>query len=222
MIDIIVPVFNESEIIETFLKTLKKELKKQKFRVIIVDDSNDNTFLIANKTCKDLRIKNKIIRRFQRLGKGSAVNTGLKELNSEYTVLIDADLEYHPKYILPMIKMLKDYNLVTSVRIRKDPWYRRILGFFFKKYVQLLFGISFETQSGLKVFRTKDVKGLNLISKGWVYDVELIYKFLKKNLSVGTFKIEYTTRTAGKTKIGFLTPFQMLKDLLVLRFSLKS
>lgn len=116
--------------------------------------------------------------------------------------------------------MLKEYDLVTSVRIRKDPWYRQLLGKIFKYYVMLLFRIPFETQSGLKVFKTKSVKDINIISKKWVFDVELIYKLMRKTQSVGTYEIEYTTRQEGESKINIFTPLQMFNDLWKLRLKL--
>lgn len=217
MIDVIVPTFNEKEIITEFLTVLKKELKKEPFRVIIIDDSTDDTILTAKKAAKKLNINAKLIKRKDERGKGSAVNRGLRELKSETGVIIDADLEYHPKHVLRMVKKLKNHDLITTIRIRKDPWYRRILAWFFKAIVRLLFNIPFETQSGLKVFKTKDVKLINLVSKGWVFDVELIYKLMQKGLIIGKHNITYKTRRAGKSKIGLLTPLQMFFDLVTLR-----
>lgn len=220
MIDVIIPTFNEKEIIADFLKVLKKEMKRRKFRAIIIDDSTDNTAIIAKKECKLLSINAKIIKRKQKKGKGSAVDRGLKELKAEYGVIIDADLEYHPKHIPKMVNKLENYELITCVRLRKDVWYRRILAQGFKNLVKLLFNIPFETQSGLKVFKTKSVKPINLVSKGWVFDVELIYKLRKKGCKVGIHNITYKTRTAGKSKIGLFTPLQMFLDLITLRLRL--
>ncbi|MFA5333173.1 MAG: glycosyltransferase family 2 protein [Candidatus Nanoarchaeia archaeon] len=216
-IDIIVPTYNESESIVYFLKTLNKELKKIKFRVIIIDDSKDNTYKIAQNFCKNNNIKNKIIHRNNDKGKGSAVNRGLKELKSDFAVIIDADLEYHPKYILPMVKMLKKNDLILSIRQRKDPIHRKLLGYFFKQFVRLLFGFNFDTQSGLKVFKTKLIKNLDLNSKNWVFDIEFINYFVKNKLNIGFYNINYVTRKFGKSKIKLWTSIQMLKDLIILR-----
>ena len=53
MISIIATCYNESEIINEFIETLNKEIKKinEKFEVIFVDNkSNDNTLKIIKKT----------------------------------------------------------------------------------------------------------------------------------------------------------------------------
>ncbi|MFA5303874.1 MAG: glycosyltransferase family 2 protein [Candidatus Nanoarchaeia archaeon] len=216
-IDIIVPTYNESESIIDFLKTLKNELKNTNFKVIIIDDSNDNTYKIAKSFCKKNNIKNKIIHRNNEKGKGSAVNRGLKELNSDFAVIIDADLEYHPKYILPMVKMLKKNDLILSIRQRKDPIYRKLLGYFFKQFVKILFGFNFDTQSGLKVFKKNAITSLNLKSQNWVFDIEFINYFVKNKLDIGFYNIDYITRKFGKSKIKLWTSIEMLKDLIILK-----
>jgi dolichol-phosphate mannosyltransferase len=218
-IDVIVPTFNESESIVYFLKTLKKELKDADFRVIIIDDSTDNTKNIAKKLCNTEKIRHKIIHRTDEKGKGSAVNVGIKNLDSDYAVIIDADMEYHPKYIFPMLKMLKKNELVISVRKRKDPIHRKLLGYFFKQFVKLIFGFNFDTQSGLKVFRVNSIKGFKLLSKNWVFDIELINYFFKKHKKIGFYNIDYTTRQSGKSKVKILTSLQMLKDLILLKIN---
>lgn len=215
--DIIIPTYNESENIANFLKTLKYELKQINFRAIIIDDSNDKTHEIAKKECKKLKIKSKIIHRINKKGKGSAINEGLNELKAKYAAIIDADLEYHPKYIIPMIKMLKKNDLILSIRKRKDPIHRKILGYFFKQFVKLLFGFDFDTQSGLKAFNSRAIKNLELSSKNWVWDIEFINHFFKNKKKIGFYEIEYNTRNYGKSKIKLFTSFEMLKDLIMLK-----
>lgn len=216
-IDIIVPTYNESESIIEFLKTLKFELKKIKYRIIIIDDSKDNTVKLARDYCKKNNIKNKIIHRINEKGKGSAVNKGLKELKADYVAIIDADMEYHPKYLLPMVKMLKKNDLILSIRQRKDPIHRKMLGYFFKQFVKLLFGFDFDTQSGLKVFKKESVKKLDLKSKNWVFDIEFINYFFKNKLKIGFYKIDYITRKFGESKIKIWTPIEMFIDLILLK-----
>lgn len=220
MIDIIIPTFNEECIIELFLRTLSNELKGEEFRVIIVDDSTDNTCLIARQACVDLNLNAKIIKRTDEKGKGSAVNRGLKELEAGKGVIIDADLEYHPEYIKPMLGLLKKGDLITSIRRKETPWYRRITSSVFRLIVLVLFNIPFETQSGLKVFNSEKVNDIDLISKAWVWDVELIYKLLNKGGKLCTYKITQTQRVKGESKIGFFTPFEMFIDLIKLRIKL--
>lgn len=220
MISVVVPTYNEKESISLFLRTLNKCLKGLDFEVVIIDDSTDKTVSVAKNDCRLLRLKHRIIHRKNEKGKGSAVAKGLSIAKGDIIAVIDADLEYHPRFIPLMIKKLQSCDLVTASRIRSDVWYRRVLGYVFKLFVLILFNISFETQSGLKVMKHEALKDIELKSKGWVWDVELIKKFLDKKYTVCTQIIPYTTRELGKSKIKLLTPLYMLKDLVLLRLSL--
>ncbi|VVB75961.1 Glycosyltransferase AglD [Candidatus Tiddalikarchaeum anstoanum] len=219
MISVVVPTYNEKESVSEFLRVLKQNLKTE-FNVIMIDDSNDNTAKVAETSCKQLGIKSVIIHRRGKKGKGSAVADGLKLAKGDTIVIIDADLEYHPRYITPMIKKLSDCDVVTAVRIRRDVWYRQILGALFKFAVRLMFGIPFETQSGLKVMKRSAVKNIEIESIGWSWDVEFIKKLMNNKAVICTHTIPYTTREFGSSKINFFTPIQMLLDLIVLRFKL--
>lgn len=220
MISVVVPTYNEKESISIFLRTLSRCLKGFDFEVIIIDDSTDKTVSIAKNECRLLRLKHKIIHRKAERGKGGAVTKGLNLARGDTIAVIDADLEYHPRFIPLMIKKLRDCDMVTASRIRSDVWYRRVLGYLFKLFVLVLFNISFETQSGLKVMKTSALKDIRLKSKGWVWDVELIKRLLDKKYTVCTQMIPYKTRELGKSKIKLFTPLYMLKDLVLLRLSL--
>ena len=195
-------------------------MKGCNYEIVIVDDSTDNTKTIAKKILELFKIKYQLFHRNNTRGKGSAVAYGIKKSKGEILVVIDADLEYHPRFITKMVKKLDEYDLVTAARIRRDPFYRRVLGGLFRTIVHLLFNISFETQSGLKVIKRSILDEIELKSKGWVWDVELIKKVMNKNGKVATHIIPYSSRELGKSKITLLTPFYMLKDLLLLRLSL--
>jgi len=220
MLSIIVPTFNEKESIQNFINTLSKCLKGFDFELIIIDDSTDGTAAIAKKLCSAMQLKYNVFHRKAKSGKGGAVKEGLTLAKGDTIVIIDADLEYHPRFIPLMVKRLKDCDLVTAIRIRRDALHRRILGSLFRFVVLILFGIPFETQSGLKVMKKSAIESVQLKSNGWVWDVELIKKVMNKNCKICTHIIPYETRELGKSKISFFTPFQMLKDLILLRLSL--
>ncbi len=218
MISIIIPTYKEEESIPLLLNKIKKILSD--FEVIIVDDSPDNkTFMISKQVCESLSIPHKIKHR-KKKGKGGAVYEGINMSSGNIIVVIDADLEYNPEYISEMIGLLDDYDVVTAVRIRRDPFYRQVLSRFFHLFVFILFGISFETQSGLKVFKKKKIDDIVINTEGWVWDVEFLYKCLRKGLKVTTYKIEYISRNMGKSKINLLTPFKMFYELIRLRFKI--
>jgi len=215
MISIIVPTYNEEKTIEDFLLAIKK-LKLKNYEVIIVDDSKDSTAEIAKKFMKKNKMRGKVIERVKKKGKGSAIRDGLKFAKGDYIALIDADLQYNPKDIPKMISLLKNYDLVNTRRLRKDSFYRKILGLIFRFFVFLLFGLKIETQSTLRAFK-KELKNIKFYTDGWTWDVEFLYKAKKAGYRICEYPIIYGRRKEGKSKINVFTLFKMFFELLRIR-----
>ena len=99
-LSIIIPVYNEEKTIKIVLESLKKLvlINKIKKEIIVVNDfSKDSTekivndFIKKNKEDKIIYLSHK-----KNLGKGAALNTGLKNFTGDIVVFQDADLEYDP------------------------------------------------------------------------------------------------------------------------------
>ena len=222
MISIIVPTFNEEETIGEFLikvKELKQELKN--FELIIVDDSNDRTAEIAKVLMKKFKIKGKVFKRIGKRGKGSAIRDGLKLAKGKYIVLIDADLQYPLEKIPMLVEKLKECDIVNTRRIRKDPFYRRLLGLSFRFLVFLLFGLTLETQSTFRAFRREVKEKIDFRANSWAWDVEFFYKAKKLGFEICSYPVVYVERRSGKSKIGLLTPLKMFVEILKIRTYLR-
>ena len=216
-VSVIVPTYKEAESIQPFVERLYRCLSNLDFELIIVDDSTNNDTEIAARTiCEKLELDYRIVRRGER-GKGSAIREGLKLAKGEQIVVIDADLEYPPEEIKPMLEKLKQGDAVTSIRMRKNTFMRRILSMFFRMLVLFLFQIPFETQSGLKVLNKK-ARNIKFDTKGWSWDAEFLYKCRKNNLKILLHELQYTPRKMGKSKIHPLkTSLEMFIELFKVR-----
>jgi len=223
MITIIVPTYKEEEVIGRFLKKVKAVMGNENYDVLIVDDSPDmGTVRRARKAAQKFGIKLRVIHRQGKKGKGSAIKNALRELKSDITVMIDADLEYDPAEIPKMVEKLRNCDIVTSVRRRKDPFHRRILGEIFKVLVGILFNLHYDTQSGLKVFRTKVLKSIKTTNKGWIWDLEFLYKAHNRGYCIKKHPIIFRRRKYGKSKVKPLkTSIDMFKDMIKLRMNFK-
>ena len=101
-LSIIIPVYNEEKTVGEIIKRVEKEdLGKVEKEIIVVDDgsSDQSVAKIKNHTSTSLstgksKIKNLIlIRHDKNLGKGAAVQTGLKHATGDIVLIQDADLE---------------------------------------------------------------------------------------------------------------------------------
>ncbi|MFH7880722.1 MAG: glycosyltransferase family 2 protein [Candidatus Aenigmatarchaeota archaeon] len=218
-ISIVVPTFNEEKNIGKFLEEIKK-LKLKNYEVIIVDDSFDNTAKVAKLFMKKLKICGSVIKRFGKRGKGSAIRDGLKLAKGKYIVLIDADLQYPVEKIPNIVEKLKEYDIVNTKRLRKDPFYRKILGKIFRILVFVLFNIKEETQSTMRGFRKEVKEKIEFEANSWAWDVEFLYKAKKIGFKSINIPIIYGERKIGKSKINFITPFKMFLEILKIRLRL--
>jgi len=218
MITIIIPTFNEEETIKEFFKKIK-EIKPQlkSFELIIVDDSLDNTAKVAKKLMKKFRIKGIVLKRIGKRGKGSAIRDGLKLAKGKYIVLIDADLQYPVEKIPALVEKLKECDIVNTRRLRKDPFYRKLLGLSFRFLVFLIFGLTIETQSTFRAFRREVKEKIEFKANSWAWDVEFLYKAKKAGFKICSHPIIYGERKKGKSKISFITSIKMFLELLKIR-----
>ena len=110
-IDIIVPCFNESQVINLFYETLEKTLKNiegYNFKYIFVDDgSKDNTLDIL-KTLAKTDEKVKYISFSRNFGKESAMYAGLKKSTGDMVLIMDSDLQNPPSMIPKMIYYIEE------------------------------------------------------------------------------------------------------------------
>ena len=222
-VSIVVPLFNEESRMDKFLASLK-EHGKNRWEVILVNDgSTDKTleklqrFEMPNK---------KIISYRKNMGKGFAVKKGIMAADGDYVVFIDADGSIHPSQIKNMLRQLKRYDVVIGTRTSQQskvvqPFFREFIGVAFNKYTNLLFDIDTDdTLCGFKGFRRDAAKFLfgNLISRKWVFDVELLYKIKKKGYSLCKIPIVWVYKS--NSRIRFLDPIKIAINLLYLRFKL--
>lgn len=110
-VDIIVPCYNEQEVLSTFYKTtteITEKIENYAFRFIFVDDgSRDDTLLIL-KGLKSTYNDVDYISFSRNFGKESAMYAGLANSTSDYVIVMDADLQHPPILIPEMIKAVEE------------------------------------------------------------------------------------------------------------------
>jgi glycosyltransferase involved in cell wall biosynthesis len=122
-LSIVVPVLNEQDSIEHFLKETIPycEQLKINFEILFINDgSTDNTLALliaARESYQQLKIVN-LSRNF---GKESAVTAGLDHTVGEAVILMDVDLQDPPELIVEFYRTyLQGYDSVIGVRRRRD------------------------------------------------------------------------------------------------------
>ena len=155
-ITIVIPVYNDEEVLKELYARLSFVLNQNKmsYKIILIDDgSTDNSWeVITDLQHKDPNINGiKLIKNF---GQQNAIAAGLDYAEGDIVVIMDSDLQDRPEDIPKLIQALEENK--ASMAIAK--WTSR-KDIFFKRFVSKLFYIvsnritKIHYQPGLGVFR---------------------------------------------------------------------
>ena len=117
MLTIIIPVYNEKYLRSIFNRVIK--LKKIKIQIILVDDgSTDGSAQILRSEFSKVKKIDRIIYHKKNSGKGSAIKSAQKFVKGKYVAIQDADLEYDPKDLVKMYKLMKSKKIQSGLWIK--------------------------------------------------------------------------------------------------------
>jgi len=217
-ISIIIPCYNEEETINDVIKKLNKLILPYKTELIVVDDgSTDRTAQIIEK------IPNiKLVRHRKNKGKGIAIKSGISKASGDIILIQDSDLEYFPveipNLIAPIISKKADVVLGSRFlgRIEGMSFSHLLANKFLSWCISLLSRRKItDVMTGYKIFTKEAIQGIEILSKGFEVETELVMKFCKKNLRILEVPIKYVHRRKGKSKInwkhGFLSLYNIFK-----------
>ena len=202
-LSIIVPFFNEENMIQKMYDALVEEvnkLNKMEFEIIFINDgSKDRTFekmlAIAD---SDSRVK--YISFSRNFGKEAGTIAGLEYATGEAVILMDGDLQHPPAMISQMIDAYEEgYDVVSARRTRTgEKPHRTFLAKHFYRLANKMMDI--ELMDGVSEFRLFSRKAVRAILSLQEYN-----RFSKGIFSWIGFKekvIEYENqvRTVGETK----------------------
>jgi len=206
-LSVIVPCFNEEEVINETYKRLKSVLANLEYKseiIFINDGSTDETeHILSELTKTDNNIK--IISFSRNFGHQRAVTAGLNNCKSDMAVIIDADLQDPPEVIPEMIQTMIDSNAQVVYCVRKS---RKGEGIFKKLSAKVFYRLlNFFSEVRLPV----DTGDFRLIDKSIIREFNQMHekgKYIRGLVSWIGFKqvpfyYEREARFAGETKYPF-------------------
>ncbi|MDP4237924.1 MAG: glycosyltransferase family 2 protein [Bacteroidota bacterium] len=206
-LSVIVPCFNEEEVIEESYRRIKNVLSKLELSTQIIfinDGSIDRTeALLSGFSSKDKNVK--LISFSRNFGHQKAVTAGLNHCTSDMAVIIDADLQDPPEIIPDLIKTMQDTNAQVVYCVRKS---RKGEGIFKKLSAKAFYRLlNFFSEVKLPV----DTGDFRLIDKSIIREFNQMHekgKYIRGLVSWIGFKqvpfyYEREARFAGETKYPF-------------------
>ena len=205
---IIVPCYNEEEVLNKSIKTLadltfsliKKNLISPQSKIIFVNDgSKDKTWNIIEKAHKENNLI-KGISLSRNFGHQEALLAGLYNTDADIYITIDADLQDDPNVIKDMVEAYYQGNeIVYGVRKRRktDTFFKRNTALLFYKLMKLL-GV--ELVSNHADFRLLSRRAVNTMAE--FKEKNLFLRAIVPLVGYQSCNVYYDRkiRTAGKTK----------------------
>lgn len=226
---IIIPTYNEKDNIDKIINEIFLQ-SIDNLEILIVDDNSvDGTKEILNK----LKSQNKInlIERSSKQGLASAYIEGFKyaiEHNFDFIIQMDADFSHNPKYLNEIISNLKTYDVVIASRNIKGGntkgWslFRNLISKWGSNYARLILNCPIkDLTGGFNGWKRETLKKINLdkiISKGYLFQVEMKYKAYKSKAKIIEIPIIFEQRKHGKSKMSLAIFFEAFFNVIKIKF----
>ena len=225
-VSIVVPVYNEDQMIEGALRMiLGVDFGGYTREVVVVNDgSSDRTREILRKFPEMNHLR--IIHREANGGKGAAVRDGISAATGRVIIIQDADLEYDPSQIPALAKPILEgaakavYGSRFSGAIRNMSAIRRLANRFLTGYINLLFAAHItDACTCYKAIDGEVIRGFGLKSNGFEVCHEITANVLRRGHGIKELPISYCARTVDEgVKSSWRDFIKQLRYILVFRF----
>ena len=225
---IIVPIYKEKKNIPKLILKVKEELnKKVNYELILIDDdSNDGSKeIFYNHGNKNIKF---FIRKEKPRDLSRSVIYGFEKAKFNNLIVMDGDLQHHPKDIIRLIKKYEKTKCDIVIGSRKLFNYKKSnlspLRFLLSKTLNKIFNIIFnkkikDPMSGFFIIKkkvyTKTKKKLILLGYKILMDIVLSSN---KNLLIQEVNIDFKIRDGGFSKMRFKILLQLVVSIIIKYF----
>jgi len=223
MLSIVIPVHNEEPSILPLYDRLTAVLQKlgRPYEIIFVDDaSTDRSYeLLANLVETDAHLK--VVRLRRNFGQTAALAAGFHEASGDVIVSMDGDLQHHPEDLPALVaKIDEGYDIASGWRkVRVDNAITRRLPSRIANWLMAkVSGVNLhDFGTTFKAYRAEVIKEINLYGE--------LHRFIPALASfygarIAEVPIQNTVRASGGSHYGLGRTFNVLFDILTIRFLL--
>ena len=221
-VSVIIPVFNESEILPELVKTLYSTLVDQPYpwEILFIDDgSNDNSFELLESFAEGDPDHIIVIGLRRNFGQTAAIAAGIDHSHGDIIVLMDADLQNDPSDIPQLLeKLAEGYDVVSGWRVdRKDNLFTRVIpSKIANKIISWVTGVHLHDYGcTLKAYRKDILMGFRLYGE--------MHRFIPAyaanvGAKITEVEVKHHPRKFGKTKYGIERTLKVILDLFTVKF----
>ncbi len=201
-VSVLIPAYNEEKnVAKAINSVLNLDYPKNKLKIIVINDGSiDKTKEVASNFKEVLVLDNK----HKGLGKASALNHGLKYVNTELFAVLDADSEVGKDSLKKLVQLFKDKKTAAAIsRIKvknlHNTWtniqrIEYILATFIRKLMSKIDTLHI-TPGVLSVYRTNVIKKLNNFDENNItedLEIAMRLRYYNYNVKMNDEAITYT------------------------------
>lgn len=205
LISIVVPCFNEEEIIGRFHAhvTAELELLEQEFELVYVDDGSQDRTLDLLQEIAGADSRTRYVSFSRNFGKEAAMLAGLQHADGDAVVIMDADLQHPPELVRRMLALHEDgFDQVIAKRTRTgDRVTRTVTARAYYWLINRL--VDVELVDGVGDFRLLSRRTVDAILELTEYNRFSKGIFAWVGFRTTTFEYENAVREQGRSKWSF-------------------
>ena len=207
-VSMIIPCYNEEGNVKLFYSEAVKAYKDQNYKlelVFIDDGSKDNTLKILKDLIKEQDCEIKVLSFSRNFGKEAAIYAGLNNVDGDYTVIIDADLQQPPELTIKMANILDENEYDCVCYYQEERIENKLLSKIKNVFYKAMNNLSeVELKQGASDFRMFNQKVKNSL-----LEIKEYYRFSKGIFSWIGYNTQYLPyipkqRNSGTTKWNFI------------------
>lgn len=194
---VLLPAFNEEAGLAVVLAKLQRTLDDSYELLVIDDGSTDKTAMVAE------LMGARLVRHATNQGKGAAITTGMSVARGEKLIFIDADDTYPVEMIPAIASALDEADVVITARrdgMNISP-FNRLGNTVFRFVIRHVAGSPVrDPLTGLYGLRREVAEGMQLRSRGFGVEAEMVIKAGRMGVRIVDMPIEYSRRI-GQSKL---------------------
>ena len=219
-LSIVIPAYNEGKSIGHVLENLLPFCMQTDTRVVVVDDgSRDDTYnQLQIFKAKYPEFQLRILRHSLNKGYGGALKTGIRAVETQYVITLDADGQHRPEDIPVLYQKLKQERAALCIGNRQgkgSSFSRNLVKAMILSVVKKSTGIQInDLNSGMKLYKTAIVQSLlKYTSNGMPFSDSIVLLHHQFRYRIIEEQITVLDRTEGESTINYKTAIYTLVEI---------
>jgi dolichol-phosphate mannosyltransferase len=209
MLSIIVPVRNETDVLEDVFTYFSRNLTNLNYEVLIINDFSEDDTLSKAKSVTNKYEHFKVFNN-EKKGLGGAINLGIKKASGTHVTIMMADQSDDINDLTNYDKLMKEENydavlgsrFLKSSKVTNYPLQKLILNRMFNFFVSLIFWNKYnDYTNAFKIYKKSVlVDILPLVSESFNIFLEIPLKVISRNYNYKIVPINWMGRKKGISK----------------------